>query len=60
MQKRKKKDANIQERSKDEQKPACQVCGRELKTDISIWQEDDGGMVCSECLAERESCGCSD
>jgi len=60
MQKRKKKDANLQKRVKNEKFFLCHVCGRELQTDVCIWQEDDAGMVCADCLAERESCGCSD
>ena len=39
----------------------CQVCGRPLQPDAGSWQEDDAnGMCCPDCMAEIESCGCSD
>jgi hypothetical protein len=40
---------------------ACQVCGRSMKGADCSWQEDDDGkIICRECRAEWESCGCSD
>jgi len=31
-----------------------------MKTDAFSWREDDDGMVCADCLSERESYGCGD
>lgn len=60
MQKGKQKNADFKDRAKDKKKSICSMCGRELQTDECRWQEDGEGMICSDCLAERESCGCSD
>ncbi len=38
----------------------CEICGRKINPDTSCWQEDEDGMCCQECWAEKESCGCSD
>jgi hypothetical protein len=59
IQKRKQKNqiSTVGQRMK---KSTCYMCGREMKMDEYFWQADDDGMVCSDCLAERESCGCSD
>ena len=39
----------------------CQGCGRTVKAETCSWEEDDGGKIyCRDCLAEKESCGCSD
>ena len=41
--------------------PACQVCGITVQPETAGWREDEGGGIyCRDCLAERESCGCSD
>jgi hypothetical protein len=40
---------------------ACQVCGRIVQPEADSWKEDDGGgRYCRFCMAERESCGCSE
>ena len=39
----------------------CDMCGRDLEPAVSSWQEDDDGLIlCHDCMAERDSCGCSD
>ena len=60
MQKGKAKKIDFKGRAEGEKKIVCFVCGREMKTDECSWQEDDDGMICNDCLAERENCGCSD
>lgn len=60
MYKRKRKKTDCKDLAEDKKISVCSMCGREMKVDECIWQVDDEGMVCADCLAERESCGCSD
>lgn len=39
-------------------KMVCEGCG--VMTDMGEFSEDGGGFLCALCLAEAESCGCSD
>ncbi len=55
-----------EKKDKAEQAPeqdhlTCQVCGRIVQAEAGSWMEnDDGGIYCLYCKAERESCGCGD
>jgi len=57
-----KEQATGQEKQAGEQHYlVCQVCGRKVKSAECSWQEDDDAkIICQDCKAERESCGCSD
>lgn len=37
----------------------CDVCGREVEPESVQIDEDSGQFICSSCLREDESCGCS-
>ena len=60
MQKRKQHDPVFTKQDADEKVLSCHECGREKKGDNCTWQEDDDAMICPDCLAERDSCSCSD
>jgi hypothetical protein len=38
----------------------CDVCGRDRDPAQVVWDEDDAVWICETCVAENESCGCSD
>lgn len=38
----------------------CENCGRPQEAARMAWDSRQGGWLCRECLAEIESCGCSD
>ena len=39
----------------------CHMCDRKIEANACNWQEDDeGAFCCYDCIAERDSCGCSD
>ena len=39
---------------------SCQRCAGRMLPGESAWEEDGDGIVCQDCRAENESCGCSD
>ncbi|MGV1100556.1 hypothetical protein ACUUL3_14265 [Thiovibrio sp. JS02] len=41
-----------------EQQGACTVCGEVFPANDLAWT--GSGLLCPFCLAEKESCGCSD
>ena len=60
MEHRKGEQENQEQQASAEEYVVCRVCGRKIKPDGCSWHEDEGGMICSDCRAEQESCGCSD
>ena len=62
MQKGKEEEIKPEERTQfEDDHVICGMCGCKIKPGDSSWQEDDDGAVlCQDCWAERESCGCSD
>ena len=44
--------------SSEEPTACCTVCGRSFALCDLTWET--AGLLCSLCLAEKESCGCSD
>jgi len=56
----KQEDTELDEQAGGSRYLSCQVCGRRVKADDCSWQEDEDGIYCPDCRAERESCGCSD
>ena len=51
------------EENKTEEKKnnvTCGICGRTVAADEISWEEDNDVLLCRECRAEEESCGCSD
>lgn len=52
-----------EERNRDELKKnptCCEICGKELEEDLLILCESSEKLLCQECLAEENSCGCMD
>lgn len=41
-----------------EQTARCTVCGKGYRPAELTWV--NGSLLCPQCLAEKESCGCSD
>jgi hypothetical protein len=46
--------------SRGQRNLSCRLCGRIVRPDECSWEEDDAGMFCPDCQAERQNCGCSD
>ncbi len=38
----------------------CALCGRPVAPGDLAWDEQSGLLLCPDCLAETESCGCED
>ncbi len=44
----------------DSEKAFCSLCRRLFVIDELVWSSKQQGVVCPDCLAENQSCGCED